>query len=335
MLIGYMRVSKADGSQSLDLQRDALLAEGVDPGQIYEDYASGAKDHRTGLEACLRALRDGDVLVIWKLDRLGRNLAHLVTTVQDLLDRGVGLRVLARQGAQIDTCRAQKLHPGPNRPLIDLMQPTENRVRRGRVFSGTCGCHHHVYHWAVWPRMEFLRPTAGGQGSGSQGGRGVFQGRESAGGFDQVSHVHASAPRRGPKAHTACASRSSCSLTRPRPEPIQLAFLGVHGRRERIDEDIGQPGLPGPFRTGGRLQNQRIGFCTQPLEAVEQTDRLRGEVGADGAEVVEGFLQCQDRRVGVSHRGPYSPDRPDFEIRPKGAPHPPRPVRAIDAAGRG
>ena len=84
MLIGYARVSKADGSQSLDLQRDALLAEGVDPGQIYEDYASGAKDDRAGLEACLRALRDGDVLVVWKLDRLGRNLAHLVGTVQDL-----------------------------------------------------------------------------------------------------------------------------------------------------------------------------------------------------------------------------------------------------------
>ena len=106
MLIGYARVSKADGSQSLDLQRDALLAEGVDSGQIYEDYASGAKDERTGLEACLRALRDGDVLVVWKLDRLGRNLAHLVGTVQDLSDRGVGLRVLAGQGAQIDTTRA-------------------------------------------------------------------------------------------------------------------------------------------------------------------------------------------------------------------------------------
>ena len=52
---------------------------------------------------CLRALRDGDVLVVWKLDRLGRNLAHLVGTVQDLSDRGVGLRVLAGQGAQIDT----------------------------------------------------------------------------------------------------------------------------------------------------------------------------------------------------------------------------------------
>ena len=81
MLIGYAGVSKADGSQSLDLQRDALVAEGVDPDRICEDHASGAKDDRPGQQACLRALREGDVLVVWKLDRLGRNLAHLVTTV--------------------------------------------------------------------------------------------------------------------------------------------------------------------------------------------------------------------------------------------------------------
>ncbi len=106
MLIGYARVSKADGSQTLDLQRDALMAAGVEPDRIYEDRASGAKDDRPGLESCLRSLREGDVLVVWKLDRLGRNLAHLVGTVQDLSDRGVGLRVLAGQGAQIDTTTA-------------------------------------------------------------------------------------------------------------------------------------------------------------------------------------------------------------------------------------
>jgi DNA invertase Pin-like site-specific DNA recombinase len=79
MLIGYARVSKADGSQSLDLQRDALREAGIPENQIYEDRASGARDDRPGLEACLRALREGDVLVIWKLDRLGRTLAHLST----------------------------------------------------------------------------------------------------------------------------------------------------------------------------------------------------------------------------------------------------------------
>lgn len=103
MLIGYARVSKADGSQVLDLQRDALVAAGVEPARIYGDRASGAKESRPGLDACLQALRPGDVLVVWKLDRLGRTLAHLVTLVRDLAGRGVGFRVLAGQGAEIDT----------------------------------------------------------------------------------------------------------------------------------------------------------------------------------------------------------------------------------------
>ncbi|PTE18374.1 transposon DNA-invertase, partial [Cereibacter changlensis JA139] len=103
MLIGYARVSKADGSQSLDLQRDALAAADVVGERIYEDRASGVRDERPGLEACLRALRPGDVLVVWKLDRLGRTLTHLVNLVRDLSDRGVGLRVLTGQGAEIDT----------------------------------------------------------------------------------------------------------------------------------------------------------------------------------------------------------------------------------------
>ena len=106
MLIGYARVSKADGSQSLDLQRDALRAEGVDAVNVYHDFASGVRDDRPGLDSCVRVLRTGDVLVVWKLDRLGRILAHLVNTVQDLSARGVGLRVLTGQGAQIDTTTA-------------------------------------------------------------------------------------------------------------------------------------------------------------------------------------------------------------------------------------
>ncbi len=105
MLVGYMRVSKADGSQALDLQRDALIAAGVGPGAIYEDRASGAKEDRPGLSACLKALRQNDVLVIWKLDRLGRNLKHLIETVEDLTKRGVGFKVL--QGAPVDTTTSQ------------------------------------------------------------------------------------------------------------------------------------------------------------------------------------------------------------------------------------
>jgi len=106
VLVGYMRVSKADGSQTLDLQRDALAAAGVTAAQLYEDHASGARDDRPGLTACLKALRDGDTLVVWKLDRLGRSLHHLVNTVHDLTARGVGLKVLTGQGAAIDTTTA-------------------------------------------------------------------------------------------------------------------------------------------------------------------------------------------------------------------------------------
>ena len=94
MHLAYMRVSKADGSQVLDLQKDALLAAGVAEGNIYQDMCSGSKDDRPGLAACLKALRQDDVLVIWKLDRLGRNLKHLLATVEDLGKRGIGFKVL-------------------------------------------------------------------------------------------------------------------------------------------------------------------------------------------------------------------------------------------------
>jgi DNA invertase Pin-like site-specific DNA recombinase len=103
MLVGYMRVSKADGSQVVDLQRDALLAAGVDTRHLYEDATSGKKEERPGLAACLKALREGDTLVVWKLDRLGRNLRHLVNVVHDLTARGVGFKVLTGHGANIDT----------------------------------------------------------------------------------------------------------------------------------------------------------------------------------------------------------------------------------------
>ena len=106
MLIGYMRVSKSDGTQTLDLQRDALLAAGVTPERLYEDRASGRKDQRPGLVTCLQALQPGDILVVWKLDRLGRNLKHLVSVVDDLQQRQVGFKVLAAAGVQIDTTTA-------------------------------------------------------------------------------------------------------------------------------------------------------------------------------------------------------------------------------------
>jgi DNA invertase Pin-like site-specific DNA recombinase len=106
MLVGYVRVSKADGSQVTDSQRDALLAAGVGRAHIYEVMTSGRRDDRPGLAACLKALRPRDTLVVWKLDRLGRDLRHLVNTVHELTTRGIGLKVLTGQGAAIDTTTA-------------------------------------------------------------------------------------------------------------------------------------------------------------------------------------------------------------------------------------
>jgi DNA invertase Pin-like site-specific DNA recombinase len=106
MLIGYARVLKADGSQLLDLQSDALTAAGIAPERVYVDQASGRKDHRPGLTECIKALQPGNTLCVWKLDRLGRDLRHLISLVDMLRDRGAGLRVLAGAGAEIDTTTA-------------------------------------------------------------------------------------------------------------------------------------------------------------------------------------------------------------------------------------
>ena len=97
MLVGYMRVSSADDRQSVDLQRDALLAAGVDARHLHQDKASGARDDRPGLKACLDDLRQCDMLVVWKLDRLGRSLPHLLAIVTDLKNRGVAFRSLTEQ----------------------------------------------------------------------------------------------------------------------------------------------------------------------------------------------------------------------------------------------
>jgi DNA invertase Pin-like site-specific DNA recombinase len=97
--IGYARVSTAD--QDFALQRDALAA--ADCDHVFEDRASGAKADRPGLAQALSYVRRGDVLVVWKLDRLGRSMSHLITTVSKLEGRGVGLRSMTEQ---IDTTTA-------------------------------------------------------------------------------------------------------------------------------------------------------------------------------------------------------------------------------------
>jgi len=100
MKIGYARVSTRD--QSFDLQADALTEAGCD--KLYRETASGARTDRPQLDALLADLRAGDVLVVWKLDRLGRSLKHLVELVGQLMERDVGLLSL---NDPIDTTTAQ------------------------------------------------------------------------------------------------------------------------------------------------------------------------------------------------------------------------------------
>ncbi len=97
MLVGYMRVSTDGDRQVMDLQRDALLAAGVDGRHLFEDRASGRRGDRAGLAKALAFLHPGDCLVVWKLDRLGRSLPHLLTTVSELRTRGVAFRSLTEQ----------------------------------------------------------------------------------------------------------------------------------------------------------------------------------------------------------------------------------------------
>lgn len=99
---GYARVSTDD--QDLSLQIDALVRYGIDVRDIFTDKISGAKEDRPGLTKCLATLRPGDTLVVWRLDRLGRSMRHLVTLVEDLREDKIGFKSIS-DGA-IDTTSA-------------------------------------------------------------------------------------------------------------------------------------------------------------------------------------------------------------------------------------
>ena len=99
MQIGYARVST--NRQDLTLQLDALRDARCE--RIYEEKISGSSKERPELDKCLDSLREGDILLVWRLDRLGRNLKHLVETVCGLSEKGVSFRVLSGHGANIDT----------------------------------------------------------------------------------------------------------------------------------------------------------------------------------------------------------------------------------------
>ena len=130
MLVGYERISTDGGRQSADLQRDALIAAGVDARHIYGDKLSGSRDDRPGLKACLAFLNAGDTLVVWKLDRLGRSLSHLLATVSELEDRGVGFRSLT-EGMDTTTAQGKLLFS-----VFGALAEFERSLIRERVNAG-------------------------------------------------------------------------------------------------------------------------------------------------------------------------------------------------------
>ncbi len=97
MMIGYARVSKFEGYRVIDPQRDVLTGAGVDPERIYENRLSGSRDDRPGLAACWKALRSGDPLVVWRLDRLGRTVNQLIMLIEKLRAAEIDFRALTEE----------------------------------------------------------------------------------------------------------------------------------------------------------------------------------------------------------------------------------------------
>ena len=130
MLVGYMRVSSESDRQTTDLPRDALLAAGVDGRHLFEDHASGAKDDRPGLVKALAFVRPGDVLVVWKLDRLGRSLSHLLSIVNALKENQVAFRSLT-EGMDTTTASGELLFH-----VFGALAQYERALTRERVVAG-------------------------------------------------------------------------------------------------------------------------------------------------------------------------------------------------------
>jgi len=132
-----MRVSSDSDRQSTDLQRDALLAVGVDARHLYEDRASGTKDDRSGLAKALEFVRPGDVLVVWKLDRLGRSLSHLLAIVNALKEKQVAFRSLT-EGMDTTTASGKLLFH-----VFGALAQYERALIQERVVAGLAAAKRH------------------------------------------------------------------------------------------------------------------------------------------------------------------------------------------------
>jgi len=131
MLIGYMRVSSENNDkQSTDLQLDALLAAGVDKRNIFQDYASGSKDNRLGLKEALEFLKAGDTLIVWKLDRLGRSLPHLIETINLLKEKDVQFKSLT-EGMDTSSISGELLFH-----IVGALAQFERNIIKERVNAG-------------------------------------------------------------------------------------------------------------------------------------------------------------------------------------------------------
>lgn len=128
-LIGYARVST--NGQELNLQLDALKNAGVPDKLIFLDKVSGAKAERPGLNSCMKELREGDTLIIWRLDRLGRSLKHLIEVVEQLKDRGVGFRSISDGGIDTTTASGEMVFN-----LFATLAQFERRLIQERTKAG-------------------------------------------------------------------------------------------------------------------------------------------------------------------------------------------------------
>jgi DNA invertase Pin-like site-specific DNA recombinase len=129
--IGYARVSTSD--QELHLQLDALKQHGCREEHIFVDRTSGMKAERPGLTACLETLRAGDVLLVWRLDRLGRSMPHLVTLVRDLRQHGVGFRSICDGAIDTTTASGELVFN-----IFSALAQFEQRLVQERTRAGLC-----------------------------------------------------------------------------------------------------------------------------------------------------------------------------------------------------
>jgi DNA invertase Pin-like site-specific DNA recombinase len=147
MYIGYARVSTAD--QNLDLQKDALHAAGCD--LVYDDVASGTKTERPGLQKALEYMRSGDVLIVWKLDRLGRSLEDLVRTINRLSSEGKGFKCLD-QSFDTTTPQGKLIFQ-----MFAALAEFERNIIRERTMAGLAAARGKRPPWWAKTKNDFRR----------------------------------------------------------------------------------------------------------------------------------------------------------------------------------